>query len=186
MPVSPAMRRTAGETVASLAAALGSAFGTGASAFVSGASGSGFAAGLFVSSARAVTTPAIALLVIEGFILLGSFMTIFNYIGFRLQGAPYNLSQWVAGLVFLVYPIGSFASAYMGRLAGRHGRGRMLTASLVIMLAGLAILVPESLATIALGLAVVTFGSGMKNVAALSVLLLFLFFRPSGLLGAAK
>lgn len=35
-------------------------------------------------------------------------------------------------------------------------------------------------------LAVVTFGSGMKNVAALSVLLIFLFIRPSGILGAAK
>lgn len=35
-------------------------------------------------------------------------------------------------------------------------------------------------------LAVVTFGSGMKNVAALSILLIFLFVRPSGILGAAK
>lgn len=43
---------------------------------------------------------------------------------------------------------------------------------------------------IALGLAqaiaVVAFGSGLKNVAALSVLLVFLFFRPSGILGTAK
>jgi branched-chain amino acid transport system permease protein len=43
---------------------------------------------------------------------------------------------------------------------------------------------------IALGLAqalgVFTLGSGLKNVAALSVLLVFLFFRPSGILGAAK
>jgi len=29
-------------------------------------------------------------------------------------------------------------------------------------------------------------GSGLKNVAALSVLLVFLFLRPSGILGAAK
>lgn len=35
-------------------------------------------------------------------------------------------------------------------------------------------------------LAVVTFGSGMKNVAALSILLIFLFIRPSGILGSAK
>jgi branched-chain amino acid transport system permease protein len=43
---------------------------------------------------------------------------------------------------------------------------------------------------IALGLAqaaaVVVFGSGMKNVAALSVLLIFLFLRPQGILGPAK
>ena len=43
---------------------------------------------------------------------------------------------------------------------------------------------------IALGLAqaaaVVVLGSGMRNVAALSVLLVFLFVRPQGILGAAK
>ena len=33
---------------------------------------------------------------------------------------------------------------------------------------------------------VVTFGAGLKNVAALSILLLFLFIRPSGLFGSAK
>jgi branched-chain amino acid transport system permease protein len=34
--------------------------------------------------------------------------------------------------------------------------------------------------------AIVMFGAGLKNAAALSVLLLFLFIRPSGLFGAAK
>ena len=105
-----------------------------------------------------VTTPAIALLVVEGFILLGSFMNIFNYIGFRLQDAPFGLSQAAAGLVFLVYPIGSYSSAFMGKLAGRHGRGKVLTAAILIMLAGLVILVPDNIWTLALGLAVLAFG----------------------------
>ena len=35
-------------------------------------------------------------------------------------------------------------------------------------------------------LAIVSFGAGLKNVAALSILLLFLFIRPSGLFGSAK
>jgi branched-chain amino acid transport system permease protein len=39
---------------------------------------------------------------------------------------------------------------------------------------------------LAQALAVYWLGSGLKNVAALSVLLLFLFFRPSGILGSAK
>ena len=39
---------------------------------------------------------------------------------------------------------------------------------------------------LAQALAVFALGSGLKNVAALSVLLVFLFFRPSGILGAAK
>jgi branched-chain amino acid transport system permease protein len=39
---------------------------------------------------------------------------------------------------------------------------------------------------VAQALAVVFLGAAFKNVAALSILLLFLFFRPAGLLGAAK
>jgi branched-chain amino acid transport system permease protein len=35
-------------------------------------------------------------------------------------------------------------------------------------------------------LAIIVLGSAFKNIAALSILLLFLFFKPSGLLGAAK
>ena len=35
-------------------------------------------------------------------------------------------------------------------------------------------------------LAIVALGSAFKNIAALSILLLFLFFRPTGLLGSAK
>lgn len=34
--------------------------------------------------------------------------------------------------------------------------------------------------------AIVAFGAGLKNVAALSVLLVFLFLRPSGVFGSAK
>ena len=39
---------------------------------------------------------------------------------------------------------------------------------------------------LAQALAVFTLGSGLKNVAALSMQSVFLFFRPSGILGAAK
>ena len=39
---------------------------------------------------------------------------------------------------------------------------------------------------LAQSIAIVAFGAGMKNVAALSVLLIFLFIRPGGILGEAK
>jgi YNFM family putative membrane transporter len=113
---------------------------------------------LTVSMARLSVQPAIALLVVEGFLLLGGFMVIFNYIGFRLQAPPFDMSQAAAGLVFLVYPIGSYASAFMGGLAGRHGRGRVLTLSIAIMIAGLVLMAPDNLITLTIGLAVMTFG----------------------------
>ena len=113
---------------------------------------------LALSMARLSAKPAIALLVVEGFILLGGYMAVFNFIGFRLQAPPLNLSQSAAGLVFLVYPIGGYASAFMGGLAGRVGRGRALCISITIMIAGLAIMTPDNIFVIAAGLATMTFG----------------------------
>jgi YNFM family putative membrane transporter len=114
--------------------------------------------GLTLSLFRHFRNPGIVLLVIEGFLLLGGFMVLYNYIGFRLQAPPFNLSQSLAGLVFGVYPIGSLGSALMSNLAARFGRGRMLIVSILIMMAGLALLMPDMLVTTVVGLAVMTFG----------------------------
>ena len=102
--------------------------------------------------------PAIALLLAIGFLLLGGFMTVYNYVGFRLQGAPFLLSQSLAGLVFAVYPVGSFASAFMGAQTARYGRGRVFVASIAIMIAGLVMMTPDSLVMLVAGLVVMTFG----------------------------
>ena len=114
--------------------------------------------GLTVSLFRHFRNPGIVLLVIEGFLLLGGFMVLYNYVGFRLQAEPFHFSQSLAGLVFAVYPVGSLGSATMSNLAARFGRGRMLIASIAIMMAGLAVLTPDHLLTIVIGLAIMTFG----------------------------
>lgn len=93
-----------------------------------------------------------------GFLMLGSFMTVYNYVGFRLQGAPFLLSQMLAGLVFAVYPLGSLSSAIMGAQAARYGRGPVLLVSLAITTLGLVLMTPDSLVAILVGLATLTFG----------------------------
>ena len=102
--------------------------------------------------------PGIALLIVMGFLLLGGFMTVYNYLGFRLQAAPFLLTQAFAGLIFIVYPAGSFASAFMGGQAARFGRGPVLVVSLSMMCCGLLLMTPDYRPSIAIGLAVLTFG----------------------------
>lgn len=114
--------------------------------------------GLSRSFLNHLGNPGLVLLMGEGFLLLGGFMVLYNYIGFRLQAAPFNFSQSIAGLVFACYPIGSLGSATMGNLAARFGRGRTLVASVLIMITGLILLTPDHLVTIVLGLAIMTFG----------------------------
>ena len=50
----------------------------------------------------------------EGFVLLGAFVTVYNYIGYRLMAPPYALSQAAVGLIFSVYLVGMFSSTFIG------------------------------------------------------------------------
>ena len=77
------------------------------------------------------------LLFAEGFLLMGAFVTLFNYIGYRLLSAPYFLSQSVVGLLSLVYLLGSWSSPKAGTMTVRFGRGPVILASTAIMLTGL-------------------------------------------------
>ena len=79
------------------------------------------------------------LLFAEGFLLMGSFVTLFNYIGYRLLADPYHLSQAIVGLLSVVYLTGSYSSPKAGALTSRFGRGPVLLASIVIMLIGILI-----------------------------------------------
>jgi YNFM family putative membrane transporter len=94
----------------------------------------------------------------EGFLLMGTFVTLYNYIGFRLVAPPYRLSQSQIGLIFTVYLIGAVGSAWVGNLAGRVGRRRVLWVTISLMLSGLAITLAPPLFIIIAGIALFTFG----------------------------
>lgn len=115
-------------------------------------------AALLRGLAAQVTDTALLGLFAEGFVLMGSFVTLYNYIGFRLLAPPYSLSQTEVGLIFTVYLIGSASSAWMGDLAGRLGPGRVLWACFAAMLAGVAVTLFHGLAVIVFGIALATAG----------------------------
>ena len=102
--------------------------------------------------------PGLRMLFAMGFVLMGSFVTLYNYIGYRLLAPPYRMNQATIGAIFVVYLTGVVASPWSGRLADSFGRGRVLIASLVLMLAGLALTMLNPVAAIAAGIACVTFG----------------------------
>ncbi|MBP2197794.1 MULTISPECIES: MFS transporter [Pantoea] len=77
------------------------------------------------------------LLFAEGFLLMGAFVTLFNYIGYRLLSAPWFLSQAVVGLLSVVYLTGSWSSPKAGAMTSRFGRGPVMIAATAIMLCGL-------------------------------------------------
>ncbi|WP_375004283.1 MFS transporter [Bacillus velezensis] len=98
------------------------------------------------------------LLISLGFILMGSFVTLYNYIGFHLMAAPYHLSQTVIGFIFIVYLAGTFSSVYMGKKADLFGSAKMIKIAIFVMLAGAAVTLLPQLALKIAGIAVFTFG----------------------------
>ncbi len=98
------------------------------------------------------------LLFAEGFLLMGAFVTLFNYIGYRLLSAPWSLSQAVVGLLSVVYLTGSWSSPKAGAMTARYGRGPVLLFSTAVMLIGLLITLFQSLWLIFPGMMLFTAG----------------------------
>ncbi len=92
------------------------------------------------------------------FLLMGAFVTVYNYLGFRLIAAPFGLPGWLAGLIFLGYVIGSWASTAAGRLGDRVGRRRVMWGAVLVALVGVWVTAPDLLGTIVVGLLLVTVG----------------------------
>ncbi len=108
--------------------------------------------------ATLVRRPGLVALVVVPFALMGGFVAIYNYLPYRLSAAPFDLAPALLGLVFLAYLAGTVASAAAGRAADRLGRPRVLVVSVLVMLVGLGLTLPDSLAMVVLGLVVLTGG----------------------------
>ncbi|UZE37767.1 MULTISPECIES: MFS transporter [Pseudomonas] len=138
-------------------------------------------------------------LFLEGFLLMGAFVTLFNYIGYRLLADPYQLSQAWVGMLSVVYLSGIYSSAKIGALADQLGRRRVLWATIVLMLAGIALTLLTPLSLVLIGMLLFTFGFfGAHSVASswigrratkakgqASSLYLFSYYAGSSIAGTA-
>jgi YNFM family putative membrane transporter len=102
--------------------------------------------------------PKLVPLFAQGFLLMGTFVTSYNYVTYHLLAPPYQLSHAAVGSIFVVYLVGIFASAWIGALAHRAGRARMLALMIGLMLAGIVLMTLPLVAAIVAGIAVLTFG----------------------------
>ena len=113
---------------------------------------------LFSSLFQHLRDPGLLCLYALAFLFMGGFISLYNYIGFRLLAPPYNLTNYQVSLIFLVYLLGSFSSGVVGSLIHRFGRPFMIRVTLAVMLAGTAITLSGSLPLIVAGVGVFTCG----------------------------
>ncbi|MDQ1230770.1 MFS transporter [Sphingomonas sp. SORGH_AS_0879] len=143
--------------------------------------------------------PALRLLYAESFLLMGMFVTVYNYAGFHLLGPPYHLGQATVGAVFLLYVLGSLSSSLFGGLAGRVGRRRIFWLPTALLIGGVALTLAAPLWLVVAGIAVVTIGFfGAHSIASAWVgrrggamrgqaaaWYLFFYYMGSSILGSA-
>ncbi|MCW2254633.1 YNFM family putative membrane transporter [Providencia alcalifaciens] len=94
----------------------------------------------------------------EGFVLMGGFVTMYNYIGYRLLESPYNLSQATVGLLSVIYLTGTYSASKSGSLTSKFGLAKVLIAALTFMLTGILLMLFSSFWIILLGMTVLTTG----------------------------
>lgn len=107
---------------------------------------------------RVLLSPRLLVLDAQGLLLMGGFVAVYNYLGFRLADEPFGLSSGVVSLVFLAYLAGTWSSARTGRLVVRHGRRRVLIVSAGVMAAGVVATLSGWLPLVLAGLVVLTAG----------------------------
>ncbi len=102
--------------------------------------------------------PVLARLFALGFLTMGAFIALYNYISFRLLEPPYGFSQAGAGAIFVLYLLGMISSPWSGSMARHLGQPRTLVLNLALMLGGAALTIVEPIAVVATGMGLFTFG----------------------------
>lgn len=97
-------------------------------------------------------------LFVEGFVLMGGFVTMYNYIGYRLLEAPYNFSQSTVGLLSIIYLTGTYSATKTGSLTQKYGLGSVLITSIGMMLAGILVTLHPNIWVVLLGMTMLTTG----------------------------
>jgi predicted MFS family arabinose efflux permease len=99
-----------------------------------------------------------ALLYAQGFLLMGGFVAVYNYLAFRLEAAPYLIPPSLAALVFLAYLSGTYTSVASGKVVAKLGRRNTLRISILVSALGLLGTLVGNLVLIILGLLIFTAG----------------------------
>ncbi len=147
-----------------------------------------------------IVDPKLRLLFIQGFILMGCFVSVFNYMSYHLLEKPFELSQTWIGVMSLVYLAGIYSSPRAAGWGQKFGRDRVLVMMFATMLLGLWLMLIPSLSMVFIGLLIFTFSffaahstaSSWVSVQALqyravgSSLYLLGYYSGSSLLGSAS
>ncbi|WP_231919886.1 MFS transporter [Microlunatus soli] len=107
---------------------------------------------------RCFRNPGLLVLYAQAFLLMGGFVATYNFLGYRLEGAPFDIPVSLTALIFLAYLAGTVSSRRAGALAARFGRRPVLLCCIATMIIGIGLTIPDRLPLILIGLLIMTAG----------------------------
>lgn len=93
-----------------------------------------------------------------GFLVMGVYIALLNYVGYPLTKPPYNLSQTVFGFIFVVNLTGTISAFWFGKLADKYPRANVICLATSILIIGAILTLLKPLWSIILGITMVAFG----------------------------
>ena len=113
---------------------------------------------LWQATLATMRNPAVMVMVLQAFLLMGGFVAAYNYLAFRLQQAPFGLTLTQVSWLFLAYLAGAFASRQAWGFTARIPPVGVLVLGITSMLAGLGLTLLPWLIAIIAGLVLFTIG----------------------------
>ncbi|REC70463.1 MFS transporter [Chryseobacterium rhizosphaerae] len=89
-------------------------------------------------------------------LLMGVFVSVYNYLTFRLEAKPFSLSHFIIAFIFLMYTFGVFGTMITGKLSKRFSKNNILKSFILLMLCGIGLLLSENIYVVIFGLGVFT------------------------------
>ncbi|THV62445.1 MFS transporter [Chryseobacterium candidae] len=103
-----------------------------------------------------LTNPYMLRLYCTAALLMGVFVSAYNYLTFRLEASPFSLSHFIIAFIFLMYIFGVFGTMIVGRLSRKFPVNSILKASILSMLTGTSLLLSENIYILIFGLGLFT------------------------------
>lgn len=89
-------------------------------------------------------------------LVMGIFVSVYNYLSFRLEAAPFSLSHFLIAFIFLMYTVGVFGTMITNKLCDKFEQNHILQGFILFMLLGVSLLFSENLYIVILGLGLLT------------------------------
>lgn len=112
---------------------------------------------LIIVNARLITSKALVPFYLTGGLILGVFVSLYNYMGFYLLKPPFNFPEYSIHYIYLMYTFGMFGSVATVRLTRHRLPVPVLKSILLLSAASILFLYIPGFLTVGLGLAIFTF-----------------------------